>query len=141
MIRTMAARVAAFFIVVVAAAAWAAIIAAAVAGVVATLTIATSPAPGFDSQKWGDDAVTREWFRSLRSAVGIPCCDYADGVRIEDPDWRENEDGSYSVFARGGWQRIEKNQLVPGRNRIGYAILWWPEHWDHPSCFLPGARG
>lgn len=95
----------------------------------------------FDSSKWGHDEATSEWFKSLRAPTGIPCCDYADGVRLEDPEWKENDDGSYSVFAKDAWHTIDKDHIVTAPNRVGYAILWWPEHWDHPSCFLPGARG
>lgn len=100
-----------------------------------------APALAFDSEKWGHDAATSQWFKSLRAPTGIPCCDYADGVRLEDPEWRESQDGTYSVFAKGKWWAIDKDHIVTAPNRVGYAILWWPEHWDHPSCFLPGARG
>jgi hypothetical protein len=105
------------------------------------ITVFLDGAYAFDSEKWGHDAATSEWFRSLRAPNGIPCCDYADGVRIEDPDWRENQDGSYAVFAKGQWHAIDKDHIITATNRVGYAIVWWPEHWDHPSCFLPGARG
>lgn len=116
------------------------------AALVAALLI---PAPGLapeafskgDRGQWGHDAATSEWFKSLRAPNGIPCCDYADGVRLEDPEWRENPDGSYSVFAKGEWRMIDKDHVITTSNRVGYAILWWPEHWDHPSCFMPGARG
>lgn len=110
------------------------------AALVAALMIPPA-AFAFDSDKWGHDAATRDWFRSLHSSGGTSCCDYTDGVRIEAPDWHENDDGTYSVFAKGEWRRIEKTQVVLGRNRVGYAILWWPENWDAPSCFMPGARG
>lgn len=94
-----------------------------------------------DTGQWGHDAATSEWFKSLRAPNGIPCCDYADGVRLEDPDWRENPDGSYAVFAKGAWHAIDKDHIITATNRVGYAIVWWPEHWDHPSCFMPGAKG
>lgn len=87
------------------------------------------------------DPATRDWFRSLKSPNGFPCCDYADGNRIEDPDWKENEDGSYQVFYAGQWRRIDKSRVVTTPNRIGYAVLWWHPGSDEPYCFMPGARG
>ena len=92
------------------------------------------------ASKWGHDPATSEWFRSLRSPRGFSCCDYADGTRIEAPDYHENNDGSYDVQARGQTVHIPPEKIVQGTNRVGYAILWWgagPE----PYCFLPGARG
>jgi hypothetical protein len=99
------------------------------------------PATAKDGGQWGHDPATSEWFKSLKSAAGTPCCDYADGVRLEDPEWHENDDGSFEVFARGQWWTMQPGQLVKATNRVGYAILWWPENWPAPSCFLPGARG
>ena len=99
-----------------------------------------SPAAG-SSERWGHDPETSQWFRGLRSSRGFPCCDYADGTRIEDPDYRENEDGSYDVQARGQVIHIPPEKIVQGTNRVGYAILWWGTSAPEPYCFLPGARG
>jgi len=95
-------------------------------------------AHAFDSPKWGHDAATSEWFRSLKNSRGESCCDYADGVRLEAPDWRQLEDHSFEVFARNKWNKIPP--VLKGTNRVGYAILWWPRAWDNPTCFLPGAE-
>jgi len=97
-------------------------------------------AHAFDSPKWGHDAATSEWFRSLKNSRGESCCDYADGVRLEAPDWRQLEDHSFEVFARNKWNKIPPNRVLKGTNRVGYAILWWPRAWDNPTCFLPGAE-
>jgi hypothetical protein len=97
-------------------------------------------AHAFDSPKWGHDAATSEWFRSLKNSRGESCCDYADGVRLEAPDWRELADHSFEVFAREKWNKIPPNRVLKGTNRVGYAILWWPRAWDNPTCFLPGAE-
>jgi hypothetical protein len=101
------------------------------------------PAAAFamDRGQWNHDAATSEWFKSLKNQNGVPCCDYADGSRLEDPEWRENDDGSYSIFAKGAWHTVDRWHVVKGTNRVGYAILWWPVHWPEPSCFLPGVRG
>lgn len=99
-----------------------------------------SPAAG-PPDKWGHDPETSQWFRGLKNPIGTPCCDYADGSRIEDPDYRENDDGSYDVFARGAWVNIDRQHIVTGTNRIGYAILWWGLAAEKPYCFMPGSRG
>jgi hypothetical protein len=97
-------------------------------------------AQAFDSSKWGHDAATSEWFSSLKNSRGESCCDYADGVRLEAPEWRELEDHSFEVFAREKWNKIPPNRVLKGTNRVGYAILWWPRAYDNPTCFLPGAE-
>src|SRR5216683_1704398 len=94
-----------------------------------------------DGKNWGRDPATSEWFRSLRSPLGVNCCASADGERIEDPDWFENEDGTYDVMARGEWWRIQKDHVVRGTNKVGFAILFWPPSFPEPSCFVPGSRG
>ena len=93
------------------------------------------------ASKWGHDPDTSQWFRGLRSKQGFPCCDYADGTRIEDPDYRENDDGSFEVFARSTWTHIDKAHVVSGTNKVGYAILWWGTAAPQPYCFLPGSKG
>lgn len=95
------------------------------------------------SERWGHDEETSAWFRGLRSGTGTPCCDYADGNRIDDPDYTENDDGSYEVNvpSRGGWHHVDKMRIVKGTNRVGYAIVWWSPASPEPYCFLPGSRG
>jgi hypothetical protein len=106
------------------------------------LTLAASGADAAGpSEKWGHDPQTSQWFKSLRSPQGVSCCDYVDGVRLEDPEWRQTEDASYEVFARGAWHKIPPEHVVTATNRVGYAILWWPAGYEEPSCFLPGAGG
>lgn len=95
----------------------------------------------FDSEKWGHDDATREWFKSLKSPIGIPCCDYSDGTRVEAPDYTENNDGSFEVFVWGRWVHVAKDHVVSASNRIGYAVLWGNAGIDTVYCFMPGARG
>ena len=96
----------------------------------------------FDGPQWASiDAEMRQWFKSLRNSHGESCCDSADGVRIEDPDWKENGDHSYEVFARGKWNQIPPDRVLQGSNRVGYPILWWPPYRETPTCFLPGSKG
>jgi hypothetical protein len=92
------------------------------------------------SGQWDTDSATTTWFKSLHNDRGQPCCDHVDGVRIEDPDWRELDRGRFEVFARGEWQTIDPDRVIKGTNRVGYAILWWPEGFYAPTCFLPGSQ-
>lgn len=115
--------------------------AAAGAALVAALLIPAS-AIAFDRGQWGHDSDTAAWFRSLRNGNGTSCCDYADGARIEDPDWRALDGGAYEVTVDGKRVVIPPERVVDSQGRrVGYAILWWPDGWPEPSCFLPGARG
>lgn len=82
-----------------------------------------------------------DWFKSLHNRNGFPCCDYLDGHRVEDPDYKENDDGSYEVLDKGEWLHVDKEHLVDGTNRIGYAILWKNPSLPNVYCFMPGARG
>ena len=105
------------------------------------LCLLINSAYAFDNKDWGHDPETSMWFKSLRNSNNEGCCDYADGVRIEDPEWRQLEDETYEVFAHNKWNKINPNYVLRGTNRVGYPILWWPPGLDHPTCFLPGARG
>lgn len=95
--------------------------------------------------KWGHDEDTQQWFRGLKNPLGTPCCDYADGSRVEDVDWRgPNEDGSYDVKWGNLWIHVNKDHIVQGNNKVGYAILWRSpamepnEQGSGVYCFLPG---
>jgi hypothetical protein len=97
------------------------------------------------ASKWGHDEETQQWFKSLKNPIGTPCCDYVDGHRLEDVDWRgPNPDGSYDVNNGRHWINVDKDHIVKGRNIVGYAILWenptLSDNPDYPGvyCFLPG---
>jgi hypothetical protein len=111
--------------------------------VAAVFSLMLAPAAfAIDNGQWnGVDPKVRDWFKSLRSPIGFPCCDFVDGARIEAPDYKENNDGSYEVFARGRWVHIPLDRVVKATNIIGYAVLWWGNGIDVPYCFMPGARG
>lgn len=97
-----------------------------------------------DQGQWKDlNSATTDWFKHLRNfETNIPCCDYADGMRLEDPDYRENPDGSYEVFIRNEWRHVDKSQVInPVPRFVDYAIIWWADGIDHPYCFMPGTRG
>lgn len=108
------------------------------------LALASNLIPIRDGPQWnGIDPATRDWFRSLRNPnTSIPCCDVTDGTRLDDPEYRENPDGSYEVFIFGEWRHVDKSQVInPKDRKVEYGIIWWAPGLDHPYCFMPGAGG
>jgi hypothetical protein len=108
----------------------------AILGAIATLCALLSAAFAKDNGQFGSaPADVREWFKSLKSPLGVPCCDTSDGTRLEDVDWRQ-DDGGYSVRIDGEWVRVPKEAVVDQLNRVGFAIIW---RWGGKlQCFLPG---
>lgn len=102
-----------------------------------------------DLGQWSHvDPQIRACFHSLRSLEGGFCCDGADGVRIEDPNWHDNQDGTYSVTLDGVLQMIDLGHVTNAATcGARYAIAWtfieWidgkPQH--RIRCFSPGTRG
>ena len=108
-----------------------------VALVVCSVGFALAQGP---ADKWGHDPATSEWFRGLHSPQGFPCCDYVDGTRVDDPNYRENDDGSYDVTVGAETVHVPAEKVVAGTNKVGYAILWRSPAGGAVYCFLPGAR-
>lgn len=82
----------------------------------------------------------REWFNSLRSPRGVPCCDTSDGHRVDDTDV-QTKDGHYQVRIGGTWRDVAAEQVLDVPNRLGQPIVWFMGSEDAPriTCFLPGA--
>ena len=82
----------------------------------------------------------KSWFDSLRSKAGVPCCDVADGQRLDDVDW-ESRDGHYRVRIKGQWYDVPTEAVIEQANKFGPAVVW---PYDNGSgiqirCFIPGA--
>lgn len=93
-----------------------------------------------DNGQWGHDEETSQWFKSLKNEKGMPCCDYVDGFRIEDPgDYRRNDDGSYEVTIGKDTIHVTPDKVLKGTNRVGYAIIWRSPANGSVYCFLPGS--
>lgn len=76
------------------------------------------------------------WFKSLRSVGGMGCCDGTDAQRVDDLDWKTEDNGEYSVRIKGEWFHITKDQIVTVPNKVGYAIVWI---WQNKiTCFMAG---
>jgi hypothetical protein len=83
------------------------------------------------------------WFRSVRSKQGVPCCDISDG----HPTMMERrEDGIYipdPLYISGPWLLVPKEAMtVPPNNPIGVATVWYVIYIDqngrqiHIRCFV-----
>jgi hypothetical protein len=79
----------------------------------------------------------RAWFKGVRSAQGIPCCDIADGHRT-DYDMRQD---SYWVPIDGKWTRGPGEAVLQNSgNPTGDAVVWYSDYGDHVviRCVVPG---
>jgi hypothetical protein len=105
--------------------------------VLLTLLIGT-PAIAHDDGQFGDvPPQVREWFHSVRSAKGIPCCDIADGHRTEF-DMRQN---LYWVPINGNWMPVPPDAVLKNAgNPTDGAIVWYSDYGGQViiRCFVPG---
>lgn len=97
------------------------------------------------------------WFDKLASSRGL-CCSFADGITIEDVDWRttdvqsclkvgDGSDGHYCVKLLDKWFLVPDAALVTVPNKYGPAVVW-PVFEDDSNghhvgvsfirCFMPG---
>lgn len=79
-----------------------------------------------------------DWFKSLRNPRGVPCCEDADGFRLDDADWRIETDGSYSVRLNNEWVPVPPDAVVRDQNRVGYALVWIFN--GRVNCFIAGSQ-
>jgi hypothetical protein len=82
-------------------------------------------AQAFDNGQYKDVPPNiRNWFKSVRSPQGIPCCDISDGRRTV---WRAASvpPGGYEVFVDGEWLPVPPEAIVLGANNpTGDSIVW-----------------
>jgi len=85
------------------------------------------------------DPKIRDWFKSVRSKNGIPCCDIADGHRT---DYDQKPDNHYWVPIAGEWRQVPTEAVVENAgNPTGEAIVWYVKQGEntyHIRCFVPG---
>jgi hypothetical protein len=94
------------------------------------------------------------WWNALHSSgSNTPCCDVADGVKVEDVDWDTQcaTDGTeqchYRVHLDGKWVDVPAAAVVNEPNRFGPAVVWPVYATDQNGgkylsfirCFLAGA--
>lgn len=108
--------------------------------VVLLLLLAPLGAYARNDGQWVLSDDLRDWIRGLSNQKGSNCCDFADGARVEDPDW-EHQGEDYRVKLAGEWLPVPPDAVIRGTNRIGYAIVWryTDRQGIHIRCFLPGS--
>lgn len=80
----------------------------------------------------------RQWFRSVKSKTGVPCCDIADGYRAE---W-DIQAGTYRVRIEGEWLDVPPEAVVDNAgNPTGDAVVWFTTYTGKVfiRCFVPGS--
>lgn len=80
----------------------------------------------------------RNWFRSIQSPQGVPCCDIADGHRTA---WKADEDGTYWALIDSEYVKVPKETVILGaHNPTGESIVWYTKYPDGQvfiRCFVP----
>lgn len=84
----------------------------------------------------------RQWFNSLTNKQRGPCCAFADGYRVDNPDWEITGDPAkpYRVYVDGTWLDVPDYAVVDSSNKLGYPIVWPSKQDNVPfvRCFLSG---
>ena len=88
--------------------------------------------------------VNDNWLKELEIS-GAPCCDGNDAIRLDDPQWRF-QNNHYQVFLDNDWIIIRDFNVLDTRlNRDGLARVWPVKNGEGRSvdvrCFLPGIMG
>ena len=114
-----------------------------IALMVALIAWAT-PSAGFDNGQYGDVApAVRDWFKSVRSPHGVPCCDIADGHRTAyDIRTAAPGESGYWVPIEGEWRPVPSEAVVYNAgNPVGEAVVWYVRQGANAyyiRCFVPG---
>ncbi len=94
--------------------------------------------PKDNGQFQNADPELKKWFESLKNENFVPCCDWQDGARVEDPDWKQ-EGGQYLIRIGERWFVVPPEAVLKERNRVGFAIVWINQSSGKIVCFLPGS--
>lgn len=96
----------------------------------------------FDNGQYKDvDPYIRNWFKSLKSPHGVPCCDTSDG---HFTIWRQSEKQGYEfeAFIEDQWIPIPPDTVIRNNNNpTGQPIVWYIKLADrtyHIRCFILG---
>ena len=98
---------------------------------------------------WGKDdgryanSPNKEWFQEQHNQNKIPCCETADGHRLDDADWKSDAQGNYLVKIEGAWYPVPPEAVInPITRPIDYAIVWYQNPIGnlklHIWCFMAG---
>jgi hypothetical protein len=94
-----------------------------------------------------DGSPNGEWFRRQTNKENVPCCDIADGQRVDDADWKwENDkywvhtgkDLQVNGCAPDAWCEVPDKAVISPKDRpIDYAMVWLFQ--GRIYCFMQGA--
>ena len=104
----------------------------------AALLVLSLVVPAVDNGQFKDvDPSTRQWFESVRSQHGVPCCSIADGHRT---DYELRSDG-YWVPIEGEMVHVPAEAVVRNAgNPFDTGVVWYVRQGPnqlHIRCFVP----
>lgn len=105
--------------------------------VVAAYLVMIAPALAVDNGQYANSPL-RDWFKSVRSKAGVPCCDMSDGHKTES----EIRGVDYWVPIGGAWLKVPPEAVIcEFGNPVGEAVVWYVLYQNAPiiRCFVPGA--
>jgi len=94
-----------------------------------------------------------DWYQSLRSNSGSPCCDGSEfntgtAAHIETEDWetQDKANSHFKVRLDGKWQDVPDSAVVNVPNKDGRALVWFyvsrgtfgGQDTKVIRCFMPG---
>ena len=114
--------------------------------IAAVLGILSGGALAFDNGQYGDvPPEIQNWYKSIKSPSGVPCCDISDGHKTA---YRVDTQGHFQVPIVGtncedGWCDVPPSSVVySAGNPENSAIVWYVlgatyPHGVHVRCFVP----
>ncbi len=102
-----------------------------------TVAIAHEQYPGQYAQYTPQE---RDWFKSVRSPSGVPCCNIADGHLTS---WTQSPNGQYIVPINGNQVPVPPEAVVRTANPLDNAIVWYVAVGNDIfiRCFVPSSEG
>jgi len=82
-----------------------------------------APAAARDDGRYAQSPL-KPWFDSLRDKNGIGCCSDADGIKLDDPEWRCERADRCFVRLDGAWREVPPDAILETSNIVGYAMVW-----------------
>lgn len=115
-----------------------------IAGLAVLLAFAIVAAHAEDRGQFGDvDPATRAWFKSVKAPSGVPCCDIADGHKVQ---FKTDSQGNYFVPINTAdvddpWVPVPPGSVVyDAGNPYEEAIVWYVMQGPgvyYIRCFVP----
>jgi hypothetical protein len=105
--------------------------------VLLSFLVCTSVVAHDDGQFTNASPAVRAWFHNVKSPSGIPCCDIADGHRMEFQMRKKR----YWVPINGTWMPVPPEAVLSNvGNPVGDAIVWYSAYGNQVviRCFVPG---